>query len=100
MSTLETLKAARALIEDPERWTQGAFARDAEGHSTPPCSPDAVCWCATGALRQVCPEGLSQEVFLALEPTGSPESVNDDEGYAATIAMFDRAIATAEAGAS
>jgi hypothetical protein len=46
----ETLTAARAIIADPAKWTQGAVARDAAGRSLTLHSTDAVCYCADGAL--------------------------------------------------
>lgn len=31
-------------------WTQGDYARDAAGHEVDPRDPEAVCWCAQGAI--------------------------------------------------
>ncbi len=36
-------------------WTKGTFARDKKGGCVDPKSPDAVCWCLSGAFRVVCP---------------------------------------------
>lgn len=50
-STVEVLEAAKARIEDPERWTQGAEARvEQRGREVAPNDPEAACWCAMGAL--------------------------------------------------
>ena len=46
----ELLVAARAIIARPEAWTQGTGARDAAGEPIGVEHPDAVSWCATGAL--------------------------------------------------
>lgn len=46
---VEKLIAARALIEDPDHWCQNASACRADGSQCPTRSPEAVCWCATGA---------------------------------------------------
>jgi hypothetical protein len=46
----ELLARARALIERPERWTQGAMARGAGGEAVAATSPRACRWCAYGAL--------------------------------------------------
>jgi hypothetical protein len=56
--TVETLKAARALISDRSKWTQGQgqplfrAARDAQGQHCNPDDPAAVCWCAHGAIEK------------------------------------------------
>lgn len=46
---VEKLIAARALIEDPDHWCQGARALNAAGNVCPTRSAEAVCWCAEGA---------------------------------------------------
>lgn len=51
MSTLHTLRRARALIRDLEHWTQGSFARDINSEECEACDPDACRWCAIGALQ-------------------------------------------------
>ncbi len=43
---------ARELREHPERWTQGAPARDKEGNSARVRSPAAVSWCLLGHIRR------------------------------------------------
>lgn len=48
------LLAAASLIEPEGAWTQGEFARDADGRSRPSCDPRATCRCASGALLAVC----------------------------------------------
>lgn len=39
------------LISDPQRWTQGSFAKNKNGDSIFAIDPDACQWCAYGALR-------------------------------------------------
>ena len=56
MSTLEELKAVRELLSDPEHWTRGAFARDAQGGEISPASPEAACWCIGGAAMYMASE--------------------------------------------
>lgn len=46
---IERLDKAANLIE--QGWTQGAYARDANGIGVHPRSEDAVCWCLTGAIQ-------------------------------------------------
>lgn len=38
------------LISDRGFWTTGTRARDAGGSAVAPNSPEAVCWCANGAI--------------------------------------------------
>ena len=53
MSLHRVLKEARALISDKEAWTKGAMARDKYGDIVYASSPNAVCFCAAGAVEQV-----------------------------------------------
>jgi hypothetical protein len=46
----EILIAARTIIADPERWTQGHLARDSEGEIRRPDEPEACKFCAYGAV--------------------------------------------------
>lgn len=47
----DTLIAARALIDTPDKWLKGHWARDADGGQVFPTNPDAVCYCLVGAIR-------------------------------------------------
>lgn len=109
-TTLEILVAARALISDPERWTQYRSARRANGNPVCPTSEKAVCFCADGAVRKY----FWDDVML-LHPAikflnsaalllygSSPIEIND--GYfkiphttphQAILNIYDRAIALA-----
>lgn len=51
----KALVAARAVLDDVGNWTTGAMARDASGIRTTFDDPNAVCFCAWGALRKVLP---------------------------------------------
>lgn len=51
----EVLRKAVVLLRPPEAWTQGRAARDASLQSVAPESPDAVCWCALGAVQAISP---------------------------------------------
>lgn len=53
MNNIEYLKAARAVIEKPENFTTGDWARDAEGTSVDVTDPKATCYCTLGAMRKV-----------------------------------------------
>lgn len=99
MTTADTLRAARALIERPERWTQGAMARRADGLR---CrhEDDAACrWCTSGAVRRVAQSG--EEAAAALRRLyevmkTTPPDFNDSHTHAEILAAFDRAIEIAE----
>jgi hypothetical protein len=50
MKPSQIIKRAYKLIEHEENWTQVAMARRADSDYVPVNSPDAVRWCALGAL--------------------------------------------------
>jgi hypothetical protein len=53
MTTVELLREARALIDTPEKWTQGAFARDGKGDRVDELDKRACRFCASGATSRV-----------------------------------------------
>jgi hypothetical protein len=98
----DKLRKAKALIE--RGWTQGAFARRANGRVIGYESDDASCFCIAGALMRVTPlisdfERLCHPLTRA---TGSPrlDHWNDAPGrtQAEVLAAFDKAIELAEGG--
>lgn len=99
MTTADTLRAARALIEKPERWAQGAVALKANGEACPATSNSACQWCASGAVEMVAQDYKESNAALRLlyEVIGSPiGEFNDDHTHAEVIAAFDRAVELAE----
>jgi hypothetical protein len=47
---------AYELLDSPDKWTKGAFARDKDGATVPYeqlADDAAVCWCLDGALMKV-----------------------------------------------
>lgn len=103
MNTVEILRAARALIENPANWTKEHLARDLDDSSVLPSSGDAVCWCAAGAVMRAASDDAGPAYTLARDelihalPEGHTSLVNfnDDSGHADVLALFDRAIAIA-----
>lgn len=109
MTALHLLETARALIADPEHWCQNASARDA--NNTPLMRPthiSAVKWCAIGAgihvigrvveydKRGAAEIALRRALAQARVADGrnlSVEKVNDFDGHATVLAMYDLAIA-------
>ena len=89
-TTADKLREAKALIEDPERWCQNHYALDADGNSVRMLGQKAVRWCAIGACVRV---GLDMDVLYDIVLPDKPLSeINDDDGHAAVMALFDRAI--------
>lgn len=95
MTTKEALEAARDLISDPKRWTTGYFAKKADGEITASRKPDAVCWCASGAVNRICGDNypLGQQVTNALALVmGIVVDFNDNSPHEDVLAAFDIAI--------
>ncbi len=107
----DVLLAARALIEDPEHWTTGTFARDSQGGDpVEPYSPKATCFCAAGAalramsdlypeLRLTERELLASRLWTPLDRAsrrrfgiGSISVANDRFDHAAVLLLFDDAL--------
>jgi hypothetical protein len=63
MSVADSLEKAADLIEPEGAWTQGCYARLADGETTGSFNPDAVCWCALGAIQKT---GGGRDAFSAL----------------------------------
>jgi len=53
LQTLEDVKAVRALLSEPTRWTGRTNARNARGQKVAFRSDEATCWCIVGAMRRV-----------------------------------------------
>lgn len=104
----DDLRSARALIEKPEAWTKGELARNASGSPTSSKAPDAVCFCAEGAVRRAVPDNhrFAYACDALVDVTASEadifipvSAINDDPNttHADILALFDRAIAKAGA---
>ena len=86
-SVAETLRAARALIDTPDKWCQGAYGRGER------C-------CVKGAIwRMRTPSHTMRLAFMALRrvTNSTPETFNDTHTHAEVIAALDAAIAAEEA---
>lgn len=103
MTASEVLRKARALIDKPESWTQGAYARTADGKDLPPKDEQACAWCILGAVHQVADGGGVSvdaiETLVKALPTATAHlpNFNDTHTHAEVLSLFDRAIAAAEA---
>ena len=102
--SLQIIKDARDLINDKNKWTQDAFARDEEYKRVPISSSEAVCWCAVGALRKVARENntystpyIEASEFLLKEANElsryyTVSQFNDKNNYKTVMDTFDKAI--------
>lgn len=110
MKPSEVLRAARAKIEKAENWTQGAYARDAAGSFVYVGETEAHSFCSLGACRTVVfdkhgdrDEDVYERAKWALKREllrdGDQEiaDFNDTHSHVEVLALFDRAIAAAEA---
>lgn len=104
----EILEAAQAKLE--EGWCAYSFAEDADGNRVRPTEPEAVRWCARGAIQSAlgwsgnshfCPEERNYLTTLnaIVEERGSfaPAGVqiaafNNVEGQDATVEVFKEAV--------
>lgn len=100
-STKDALIAARDLISDPKRWTQGVLARDSNGNNDSVYGETACSFCASGALLRVS-RGFFTEAIRALMVADGQDPndleaptvpiFNDTHTHAEVLALFDRAI--------
>lgn len=105
MTALEILRAARALISKPERWTQGSNARNPRTKRRVSVrSPLAGQFCAVGSMDRVFNGSLPRferwNAGAALSEMIAPFSLsdfNDTHTHPEVLALFDRAIARLEA---
>ena len=102
MSTeTEVLRRAREIISDPTKWTQGTYARDKYGHRAEPDSPAASRWDALGAITRASKElgvregiGAGSVDRLITIAKGPVSTINDNQGHAAVLALFDKALSS------
>jgi hypothetical protein len=97
----EVLQKAREILTPPGAWTQGQFARNADGVGCSEYRDEAVCFCAVGALHRAAwrvnsaPEWYYDALRALIAVVGhSIGSWNDAEGrtQAEVLAAFDKAI--------
>lgn len=97
MKPSEILTAARAIIEKPENWTQGYFARNKSYSPVHTDSAHACKFCAVGALHCIECDNWRDAFDYAsrINPNIPLADFNDTHTHAEVLAMFDEAIATA-----
>lgn len=99
---VQVLERARSLIEDERHWCPGDLARDAMGFPVSPTDASAEQRCALGALLAAAhaftgdPELAHRLAATAMRPLVGATSlahINDAEGHAVVLQLFDLAIA-------
>ncbi len=106
MKPSELLTKAKAVIADPKHWTQGWYAKDAEGQPVGPRESYAVCWCSLGALDKVAHEENTYKTCLAatgylFEASAECGYIgipyfNDNSSHEAVMRAWDKAIKLAK----
>jgi hypothetical protein len=102
VSVADDLRAARALIATPERWTQGLIGTTPDGDALTLFEVDAnvpvACLCAVGAIRYATRNAKRTiEATLALGVGEDLREIVDwnnapEQTHAGVLAAFDRAI--------
>jgi hypothetical protein len=97
------VERARSLIEDERHWCPGELARDARGFPVSPTDNGAEQRCALGALMAAAHEltsdpdlahHLATTAMRPLVGASSLTHLNDAEGHAAVLELFDLVLAT------
>jgi hypothetical protein len=110
MTLSQILRAARETIADPKHWTQGAYARDKHGVPVDSLRGEGCTFCTFGAVRHVVAKENAEyfEAEVALDSSVPRDGMGATIGainfndaptttHADVLALFDRAIARAEA---
>lgn len=88
LKAVDILKGVKDILCVPERWTQGVSARDAEGYSVPAKSADATCWCLTGAMQLIIPNGDEYLPTWALGVEVMQKGIDPDLPQFCSIALW------------
>ena|SRR5438105_11596880 len=104
----QVLINARSLIADRAHWTSGKLACAANGRSVDWHDPRAHKWCAMGAIYRAAFDlvgnqkdamRIGDELANNIRPRGwlprGLPHINDTQGHAAVLAVFDKALAAA-----
>ena len=76
---------AHELLSSPDTWCQESPAKDARGNKVQPFNPDAVKWCALGAVQKSYPPALWEETMdrllraLSLSEKGISQLTKSDK---------------------
>ena len=108
MKISEALIQGKSLIEKPESWTKGAYARNEKGERRWSNDEDAVCFCSLGAMSRV-----TSQIECRTDPQGRDiyyngvgyleaamgecvPTFNDEHSHVEVMAAWDKAIEAAK----
>jgi hypothetical protein len=102
----QVLINARALIADPAHWTSCTLARTADDHVVEWYDRSVTKWCAQGAIYRAAYDlvgdqneatrignEVAKNIYRPSWRFVSLPNVNDRQGHAAVLAVFDKAVA-------
>lgn len=104
LKSRNVLKRAAQVIAEPERWCKSQMARNSDGNPVEPESPNAVCFCAFGAIRRAyleldmvveasCLRLVESEAMRLAAPGGFGFlHFNDKSTHKEVLEMFETAI--------
>ena len=107
MSTKEILQKARAILDDPNHWTQNWFARDENGFGVSPLDATACAFCTIGAIQKSAGSltDIAQPIRQLALAAGCPmiamdtpkmrqwiNTFNDHHSHTEILEVFDAAI--------
>jgi hypothetical protein len=85
------------LIADPKRWTQGEFARNADGYGVMIHDADACCWCARGAIRKIYRDGpLAGLIINGYRERHDDLEINQNDAEGMTAAVMSERLRVVE----
>ena len=88
------LGAARALLSQPQSWSQGAFAYDQTDHRVPYGAKTACSWCLEGAIRRAASRGNATETNVGRALTLVRNIIHVPGNYPTVQGWNDRATTT------
>ena len=104
----QVLINARALIADPAHWTRRTLARTADDHVVDWSERSATKWCAQGAIYRAAYDLVGDQKAATRIGNKAAKSIyrtrwllvslpnmNDHQGHAAVLAVFDKALEAA-----
>ena len=104
----QVLINARTLIANPAHWTNGTLARTADDHYVDWYDRSAAKWCAQGAIYRAAydlvgdqkeatriGDEAAKSIYRPCWRFASLHNINDRQGHAAVLAVFDKALQAA-----
>ena len=97
---LKVLKKAKGRIWYKKNWTTGICARDSDNASVHSKDPNAICWCAYGAIVWATANypqldevvAYIEEIVPIVKENSGIVAINDKQGHEAIIRVFNQAI--------